>query len=358
MIELGISRIRPAIERRQQSATDVLIASIQASARSVVDSAGTAAVESAAGSLSRAFASAAITGPDWARRSIGPVFLSQVGRQLVRAGQSMHVIEVSADGALEFQPCSSWNIEGAGASPSTWIVEATVNSPNRAITRRLPFGAVVFTTWGSLAGQPYRGRGPLAFASVSARLQVEVEKSMGDEASGPLAQILPIPADGGDDSDDDPTADLKADIASAQGKAVLLETTSAGWSEGRSAAPRRDWIAARLGPAPTPTLATIMETGFSQMLSAMGVPPPMFSAGDASGQRESYRRYFSLTVEPLSILLAAELSLKLETPISLSFSGRFSGDLAGRARAFQSMVGAGMELAKAAGLAGLMVAED
>ena len=57
--------------------------------------------------------------------------------------------------------------------------------------------------------------------------------------------------------------------------------------------------------------------------------------------------YFSLTVEPLSILLAAELSLKLETPISLSFSGRFSGDLAGRARAFQSMVGAGMDTSKA-----------
>ena len=85
----------------------------------------------------------------------------------------------------------------------------------------------------------------------------------------------------------------------------------------------------------------------------------MFSAGDASpGNGKAIGDYFSLTVEPLSILLAAELSLKLETPISLSFSGRFSGDLAGRARAFQSMVGAGMDTSKAAGLAGLMVAED
>ena len=52
--------------------------------------------------------------------------------------------------------------------------------------------------------------------------------------------------------------------------------------------------------------------------------------------------------EPLAGLLVAELSGKLEAEISLSFKGRFAADLAGRARAFQSMVGAGMDLAKAA----------
>ena len=269
MIELGISRIRPAIERRQQSATDVLIASIQASARSVVDSAGTAAVESAAGSLSRAFASAAITGPDWARRSIGPVFLSQVGRQLVRAGQSMHVIEVSADGALEFQPCSSWNIEGAGASPSTWIVEATVNSPNRAITRRLPFGAVVFATWGSLAGRPYSGRGPLEWASISARLQSETERSLADESGGPIAQLIPVPGGRRRRGRRRPgTAEAKGrHCQDDKGRgAVLVETTAArSWSEGRIGLHHVERLGSRsgLGPASaTASLVAIMEAGF------------------------------------------------------------------------------------------------
>ena len=70
------------------------------------------------------------------------------------------------------------------------------------------------------------------------------------------------------------------------------------------------------------------------------------------------RRFFSLTVEPLAGLLAAELSAKLEAEIGLSFKGRFATDLAGRARAFQSMVGAGMDLAKAAALAGFMEVEN
>ena len=64
------------------------------------------------------------------------------------------------------------------------------------------------------------------------------------------------------------------------------------------------------------------------------------------------------TVTPLARIVSEELSDKFETPISLSFDGLFAADLAGRARAFQSLVGGGMDVAKAAALAGLMQAED
>ena len=59
-------------------------------------------------------------------------------------------------------------------------------------------------------------------------------------------------------------------------------------------------------------------------------------------------------MEPLAELQAA----MLEADIGLSFKGRFTADLPGRARAFQSMVVAEMDLAKAAGLAGLMEVEN
>ena len=85
---------------------------------------------------------------------------------------------------------------------------------------------------------------------------------------------------------------------------------------------------------------------------------PFIERADGTAQRESFRRYFSLTVEPLAGLLAAELSAKLEADISLGFSARFAADLAGRARAVQSMVKAAMDLAKAASLAGLMEVEN
>ena len=87
------------------------------------------------------------------------------------------------------------------------------------------------------------------------------------------------------------------------------------------------------------------------------MPPALFIDADGTAQRESMRRYFSLTVEPLAGLLSAELSVKLEVDISLGFSGRFAADLSGRARAFQSMINGGLDVAKAAGLAGLMEVE-
>ena len=61
---------------------------------------------------------------------------------------------------------------------------------------------------------------------------------------------------------------------------------------------------------------------------------------------------------PLAKIVSEELSNKFEAAISLSFDGLFAADLAGRARAFQSLVNGGMAVEKAAALAGLMQAEE
>ena len=52
--------------------------------------------------------------------------------------------------------------------------------------------------WGSTPGQRYVGTGPLSWAHTTARLQSEVERSLADEAKGPLANLLAVPQDGGD----------------------------------------------------------------------------------------------------------------------------------------------------------------
>ncbi len=95
---------------------------------------------------------------------------------------------------------------------------------------------------------------------VAARLEqharVDDEHSdLGHELSSPAGQLLAIPETGaaeGGDSDGDPVTNpanaLAADIAGAQGRAVLLETTQDGYGEERAEAPQRDWSPARLGP--------------------------------------------------------------------------------------------------------------
>ena len=358
MIELGIARLKQ--ERRESggSFTDAVVRLIESQAAgTAADASSTAAVEAASGALSRAFSAAEVKGPAWARRAIGPEFLGQVGRDLVRRGESMHVITVSPMGGLSLLPCSSWHFEG-DADPATWTVRATVYGPSTCTTRHLPYSGVVFVRWGSEPGQSYVGVGPLSFAHTTARLQSETERSLADEAGGPIAQLMAIPQDGGTDEETDPLAKLRADIRSARGRALLLETVASGWGEGAAAAPRKDWQAARLGPNPPASMEAVMGQGFLEVLAACGVPPGMFNqkAGD-SGQREAYRRWVALVVQPLAGLLAGELSSKLEADIGIDLAGLFSHDLAGRARAFQSMVGGGMEPGKAAALAGLMEGE-
>ena len=217
-------------------------------AGSAADASSTAAVEAASGALSRAFASAEIVGPSWVQETVTPGVLAQVGRDLIRNGDSMHAIRMSTDGMVKLIPASSWHWEG-NHDPATWTVRATAYGPSTSTTWNLPGAAVVFVRWGSTPGQPYVGIGPTSWAHTTARLQSEAERSLADEAAGPLAQLLAIPADGGDDSAEDPLKMLRADISGARGKALLVETTAAAWDQGKAAAPQRDWKPERLGPA-------------------------------------------------------------------------------------------------------------
>ena len=101
----------------------------QTAAGSTADARSTAATEAAAGHLSRAFASAEVVGPPWVQQAVSPVFLSQVRRDLVRSGDSLHVIRVNPMGKAVLLPCSSWHFEG-DADPDTWMVRATVFGPS------------------------------------------------------------------------------------------------------------------------------------------------------------------------------------------------------------------------------------
>ena len=354
MIELGISSLRPEKRESGGTFTDAVVRLLEAQAAGHLAGTGsTAAVEAASGALSRAFASAEVSGPPWARAAVSPGFLGQVGRDLVRRGQSLHLIQVDG-GRVSLLPAASWHFEG-DAHPASWSVRATVYGPSSSVTRYLPYSGVVLSTWGATPGQPYTGTGPLDWAATTARLGAEIERSLADEAGGPLAQLLPVPQDGGTDDEDDPLRGLKADIRAARGRAVMVETTAAGWGEGASAAPRQDWKPQRLGPAPGAGLPEVQGQAFLEVLAACGVPPGMFVKMGDSGQREAYRRWVALVVVPLGRLLAAELSTKLEAPIGLDFAGLYAHDLAGRARAFQSLVGGGMDVSKAASLSGLVM---
>ena len=334
--------------------SDAVVRLIEAQAAgTAADASSTAAVEAAAGALSRAFSAAEVVGGEaWVQDAVSPAVLGQIGRDLIRKGDSMHVIRVGGDGAVRLIPSSSWHWEGSH-DPASWTVRATAYGPSTSTTWNLPASGVVFVRWGSNPGQPYVGVAPTSWAHTTARLGSEVERSIADEAAGPLAQLLAVPQDGGDDGDDDPLKMLRADIRAARGKALLVETTAAGWGEGKTAAPSADWRQQRLGPAPPEVMAQLRRDAFEHVLAACGTPPSLFTDSDGTAQREAVRRWHLGTVLPLARLLETELSDKLETPVRLRFDN-YPLDLGGRAQAFQKLVAGGVAVNEALATSGLL----
>ena len=132
-----------------------------------------------------------------------------------------------------------------------------------------------------------------------------------------------------------------------------VETVAAGWGDGRSAAPQRDWQASRLGPMPPESMVTVRSDAFEAVLAATGTPPSLFLDSDGTSQREAVRRWHLGTVLPLARLLQDELTEKLEGAVRLTFDN-YPLDLAGRAQAFQKLVAGGVAVNEALATSGLL----
>ena len=228
--------------RESQPFTDAIVnALLEANTGAAASTTSTAAVEAAAGLLGRAFSSAKVTPDNAITQSLTPSVLNTIGRDMVRRGESLWVIGVS-EGAVSLDVAGAWDVGdgpiGYGRGESGWYYRLDLFGPSSNVTRYLPSEAVLHFRYSVDPARPWQGLSPIQWASISARLQAETERSLGDEMAGPLAQLLAVPHDGGDGGDDDALAMLKKDIGTARGRALLLETTSAsGWGDGASCCP-------------------------------------------------------------------------------------------------------------------------
>ena len=335
--------------------TDAIVRALltQAAGGATADPSATASLEAAAGSYARAFAVAEVTPATPATRALTPDLLALMARDLIRRGEFVHVIEVDR-GGVRLTPAGSWDVRGRW-DPATWRYRCDLFGPSGNVTRFLPADAVVHGRYSVDPARPWWGVSPLGWARLTGKLHANLEDAIADEASGTRGHVLPVPAGpDAENEDDDPLADLRKDIASLRGKTALVETVASGWGEGGLAAPQSDWKPQRIGANPPMSLATLRTDSAQAVLASCGCSADLFAAGDAAGQRESWRRFLHGSVQPLGDLLAAELAVKLDTPgLRLTFDRLMASDLSGRARAFGSLVQGGMDADRAARLAGL-----
>ena len=334
--------------------TDAVVAALaaQAGGQSVGDASAIAALEAAVALYSRAFAAVKVNPSGTPLR---PANLALIARNLLRRGEDLHQIDVSG-GEIRLQAIGSWDVRG-GADESSWWYRCDRFGPSGNVTELVPAAAVLHCRYSVDSARPWHGISPLGWARSTGTLAANLETRLGEEAGSSVGYLLPVPGDGGDGSDSDPLAGLKADIANLRGRHALVETTAAGWGEGRTAAPMSDYKPQRLGAAVPESSVSLRSAAAHGVLSACGVPISLVGDADGTSQREAWRRFIMGSVEPLLEIVAQEIEAKLDARVTFDLSSLWAHDLAGRASSFKGMVTAGMEIERAAALSGLVGTE-
>lgn len=334
--------------------TEALIASLVASAdgASTAFPSATGALEAAAGFVGRAFASADVQASPAIAAVLDPACRALIGRSLIRDGDLVMLIRVDIEGGLRLIPARSYDVTG-GPEPESWTYRVTAGGPTRLWTiANVPAESIVHVRYAVDPAATWRGISPVTVASLAGKLSAETASALADESGMPRGAFLPLPVDG-----NDPTiGGLKKDIAAAAGR--LLTVEAGDWDNagtGRAAG----WQAERFGASPPDALVELHKTATTEIFAASGIPPGIFDASQAAAARESYRQFLFGTIAPLGRLVEAELRAKLDEPgLTLVWDELRAADIAGRARAFQSMVGGGMDPTKAAALSGLMIPDE
>ena len=344
-------------ETRSGTYTDALVSTIidQANGSQSVSEAATGALETAAGLVGRAFASATVEGPDQVAEALTPAVMNLIGRSLIRLGDLVFLIEVRR-GRLMLYPVESWDVYG-GHDPDGWLYRLNLAGPTTHTTmERVPAARILHLRYSVHPRRPWEGIGPIQAAALAGKLSASTVGALADESGSMLGFVLPTPEDG----DSGTIEKLKSDLRNSRGKTHLVESMHSWNAEGRTNQPAGDWMRRRMGPEPPESLVRVQEVATRETLSACGVSPILFDSRAGAAGREAYRQLLHSCIQPLAALAVDEFREKLDPAISLRFDSLFAADLQGRARAWRSLVGneASMSPEIAARLAGVSESDD
>ena len=348
-----LNLFRRKIEKRNQPYTDAIVDAIVASATGTELAAisKTAAMEVAAGMYESAFANLDVEPKNMVTECLTPQVLGLIGRDLIRKGESLFLIDVA--GGIQLIPVASFDIRGEYRE-STWLYRVDVFGPSATTTKMIMSDGVVHCRYSIDNARHWQGLSFANWATQTSKLHAISEVSLTGEAGGPFGQILPIPESGESDS----VAALATKLKQLKGDIALIESTSSAWGDGKESAPRKDLMANRFGFNAPAAFNELRRDSYLAVLAAAQIPVSLAISSNGTGEREAYRRWVTNAVSGLVAKVQDELRRKLEVPdLKLSTEPLMAGDISGRARAFASLVAAGKSTDEAAQLTGLLTTD-
>ena len=329
-------------EVRSANYTDQIISQIMSHASGASDGSALAAIETAARLWGAGLSSATVSPSNLALRAVTPSVLDSIGRALCRSGESLHVIDVHG-GRVTLTPTANWTVQG-DSDPASWLYLCTLNGPSTSRAITLPADSVVHVRYAAPASRPWAGRSPMQMAADTARAAGQLEHATSEEFSFVQQQILSPRRNPNEYGTDSLTPDLITKI---------VESFSAHTGSGAMIVPG-DLEPRRLGPSPPDSFALLRDRFERSILSLHGIPPSLIAEqATGTGMREAFRQVLHSLLKPLGALLGEELQAKLHPDAALSFDSLRAGDVTGTARAFGSLVTAGVKPSSAAAAVGL-----
>ena len=313
-----------------------------------------AAVQRASGVWSRAL-SAATLRPDGLRAAaVTPELRARWGRDLITRGESVTLIEVDGRG-LNLIPARGWDISGEYPDALEYRLDLPqpVASPGgqlRRLRRRVGGESVVHLKWAQNPSAPWEGIPPWRLARLSAETLRNVEDSLRIEADVAPGRVLPLPREvEGKTKEHAEYAPLRKSLnrgSGLAGRTLMFTLRQLENSHPKTAEVQR------VGPEPPDSLVALRLDLAVELLAVCGVPQGL-DGGVEAARREAMRSFIHGAATPLAEVLAVEIADKLDLPgFAFDFRDLARGDVMSRARAYSSLVGAGMDREQAAGLAG------
>ena len=332
---------RPEI--RSSSYTDQIIGRLVAAASGAGAGGALASLETAARWWGHGLSSATVSPVTSTLSAVSASVLDSIGRNLCRTGESLHVINVR-NGRMTLTPTSSFDVRGSD-DPETWRYHVTMNGPTATRTMTLDAASVVHIRYAPSPDRPWAGRSPVQLALDTFKAASLLEGAAQEEFSFTQKQLIAPRRGSGDFA---PLDSLSPDIIQK-----IVESFAQHVGAPTIVLPA-DVVPSRLGPEPPDSYALLRDRFENSILSACGIPPSLIAPrGTGTAMREGYRQILHALIKPLGLLVAEELQAKIDQDAALSFDALRAGDITGTARAFGSLVTAGVTPQSAATVVGL-----